>query len=117
MIAAALASGQYVEVVINGKTYTSEPGGAVVVDPAHNAWYVQLPDTDALTVSATAYTVTAQVKSWRVTAIANISNGTVTVNAAIDYTPTWTTASKTTAWGSPTASTRTGCGRCWQTSR
>ncbi|MCV4592941.1 hypothetical protein OFC51_28155, partial [Escherichia coli] len=63
VITAALASGQYVEVVINGKTYTSEPGGAVVVDPAHNTWYVQLPDTDALTVSATAYTVTAQVKS------------------------------------------------------
>ncbi len=36
VITAALASGQYVEVVINGKTYTSEPGGAVVVDPAHN---------------------------------------------------------------------------------
>ncbi|WP_244598992.1 BapA-related adhesin SiiEA, partial [Escherichia coli] len=44
VITAALASGQYVEVVINGKTYTSEPGGAVVVDPAHNTWYVQLPD-------------------------------------------------------------------------
>lgn len=100
MITAALASGQYVEVVINGKTYTSEPGGAVVVDPAHNTWYVQLPDTDALTVSATAYTVTAQVKSSAGNGNnANISNGTVTVNAAIDYTPTWTTASKTTAWG------------------
>ena len=72
VITAALASGQYVEVVINGKTYTSEPGGTVVVDPAHNTWYVQLPDTDALTVSATAYTVTAQVKSWRVTAITPI---------------------------------------------
>ncbi len=100
VITAALASGQYVEVVINGKTYTSEPGGAVVVDPAHNPWYVQLPDTDALTVSATAYTVTAQVKSSAGNGNnANISNGTVTVNAAIDYTPTWTTASKTTAWG------------------
>ncbi|HFO8581476.1 TPA: Ig-like domain-containing protein [Escherichia coli] len=100
VITAALASGQYVEVVINGKTYTSEPGGAVVVDPAHNTWYVQLPDTDALTVSATAYTVTAQVKSSAGNGNnANISNGTVTVNAAIDYTPTWTTASKTTAWG------------------
>ncbi|EFK3276680.1 Ig-like domain-containing protein [Escherichia coli] len=100
VITAALASGQYVEVVINGKTYTSEPGGAVVVDPAHNIWYVQLPDTDALTVSATAYTVTAQVKSSAGNGNnANISNGTVTVNAAIDYTPTWTTASKTTAWG------------------
>ncbi|HDW3080221.1 TPA: Ig-like domain-containing protein [Escherichia coli] len=100
VITAALASGQYVEVVINGKTYTSEPGGAVVVEPAHNTWYVQLPDTDALTVSATAYTVTAQVKSSAGNGNnANISNGTVTVNAAIDYTPTWTTASKTTAWG------------------
>ncbi|HHH6582867.1 TPA: Ig-like domain-containing protein [Escherichia coli] len=100
VITAALASGQYVEVVINGKTYTSEPGGVVVVDPAHNTWYVQLPDTDALTVSATAYTVTAQVKSSAGNGNnANISNGTVTVNAAIDYTPTWTTASKTTAWG------------------
>ncbi|EFE3177345.1 Ig-like domain-containing protein [Escherichia coli] len=100
VITAALASGQYVEVVINGNTYTSEPGGAVVVDPAHNTWYVQLPDTDALTVSATAYTVTAQVKSSAGNGNnANISNGTVTVNAAIDYTPTWTTASKTTAWG------------------
>ncbi|HGU4263915.1 TPA: Ig-like domain-containing protein [Escherichia coli] len=100
VITAALASGQYVEVVINGKTYTSEPGGAVVVDPAHNTWYVQLPDTDALTVSATAYTVTAQVKSSAGNGNnANISNGTVTVNSAIDYTPTWTTASKTTAWG------------------
>ncbi|HAM5329010.1 TPA: Ig-like domain-containing protein [Escherichia coli] len=100
VITAALASGQYVEVVINGKTYTSEPGGAVVVDPAHNTWYVQLPDTDALTVSATAYTVTAQVKSSAGNGNnANISNGTVTVNAAIDYTPAWTTTSKTTAWG------------------
>lgn len=100
VITAALASGQYVEVVINGKTYTSEPGGAVVVDPAHNTWYVQLPDTDALTVSATAYTVTAQVKSSAGNGnTANVSTGTVTVNAAIDYTPTWTTASKSTAWG------------------
>lgn len=100
VLSAPLASGQYVEVVINGKTYTSEPGGAVVVDPAHNTWYVQLPDTDALTVSATAYTVTAQVKSSAGNGNnANISNGTVMVNAAIDYTPTWTTASKTTAWG------------------
>ncbi len=92
--------GQTLTLTLNGKTYTSEPGGAVVVDPAHNTWYVQLPDTDALTVSATAYTVTAQVKSSAGNGNnANISNGTVTVNAAIDYTPTWTTASKTTAWG------------------
>lgn len=100
VITAALASGQYVEVVINGKTYTSQPGGAVVVDPAHNTWYVQLPDTDALAASATAYNVTAQVKSSAGNGnTANVSNGTVTVNAAIDYTPAWTTANKTTAWG------------------
>lgn len=100
VITAALASGQYVEVVINGKTYTSQPGGAVVVDPAHNTWYVQLPDTDALAASATAYNVTAQVKSSAGNGnTANVSTGTVTVNAAIDYTPTWTTASKSTAWG------------------
>ncbi|MBB2274076.1 Ig-like domain-containing protein [Escherichia sp. 94.0001] len=100
VITAALASGQYVEVVINGKTYTSQPGGAVVVDPAHNTWYVQLPDTDALAASATAYNVTAQVKSSAGNGnTANVSTGTVTVNAAIDYTPTWTTTSKSTAWG------------------
>ncbi|MDS1493839.1 Ig-like domain-containing protein [Shigella dysenteriae] len=58
VITAALASGQYVEVVINGKTYTSQPGGAVVVDPAHNTWYVQLPDTDVLAASATAWGLT-----------------------------------------------------------
>ncbi|MCL0917511.1 Ig-like domain-containing protein [Escherichia coli] len=100
VITAALASGQYVEVVINGKTYTSQPGGAVVVDPAHNTWYVQLPDTDTLAASAAAYNVTAQVKSSAGNGnTANVSTGTVTVNAAIDYTPTWTTASKSTAWG------------------
>ena len=100
VITAALATGQYVEVVINGKTYTSQPGGAVVVDPAHNTWYVQLPDTDTLAASATAYNVTAQVKSSAGNGnTANVSTGTVTVNAAIDYTPTWTTASKSTAWG------------------
>ncbi|EFM0296682.1 Ig-like domain-containing protein [Escherichia coli] len=100
VITAALASGQYVEVVINGKTYTSQPGGAVVVDPAHNTWYVQLPDTDALAASATAYNVTAQVKSSAGNGnTANVSNGTVTVNVAIDYTPAWTTTSKSTAWG------------------
>ncbi|GHK87506.1 hypothetical protein ECZU17_34430 [Escherichia coli] len=48
-----------------------------------------MPDTDALAASATAYNVTAQVKSSAGNGNnANISNGTVTVNAAIDYTPT-----------------------------
>ncbi|HAI8688925.1 TPA: Ig-like domain-containing protein [Escherichia coli] len=92
--------GQTLTLTLNGKTYTSQPGGAVVVDPAHNTWYVQLPDTDVLAASATAYNVTAQVKSSAGNGnTANVSNGTVTVNAAIDYTPAWTTANKTTAWG------------------
>ncbi len=100
VVTAELTSGQYVEVIINGKTYTSQPGGAVVVDPAHNTWYVQLPDSDTLAVSSTAYNVTAQVKSSAGNGNnANISSGTVTVNAAIDYTPTWTTTNKTTALG------------------
>ncbi|MCE7719906.1 Ig-like domain-containing protein [Escherichia albertii] len=100
VITAALTNGQYVEVTINGKTYNSMPGGAVVVDPAHNTWYVQMPDTDALTASSTAYAVTAQVKSSAGNGNnANISSGSLTVNAAIDYTPSWTTANKTTAYG------------------
>ncbi|HDC4599042.1 TPA: Ig-like domain-containing protein, partial [Enterobacter cloacae] len=97
---AALVNGQYVEVTVNGKTYTSQEGGAVVVDPAHNTWYVQIPAADAINVSSSAYTVTAQVKSSAGNGNnANISNGQLNVNADIDYTPTWTTTSKSTAHG------------------
>nr|WP_184280418.1 Ig-like domain-containing protein [Serratia fonticola] len=41
--------GEYVEVTINGKTYSSQDG-KVVVDPRNNTWYVQIPDADALQV-------------------------------------------------------------------
>ncbi|EPM0023331.1 Ig-like domain-containing protein, partial [Citrobacter farmeri] len=100
VITAALTSGQYVEVTVNGKTYTSQSGGAVVVDPLHNTWYVQVPDTDLLAASSTAYTVTAQVKSSAGNGNnANVGSGLLTVNAAVDYTPAWTTTNKTTAYG------------------
>ena len=53
----------YVEVVISSQTYTSQPGGAGGRRSGAQHRYVQLPDTDALAASATAYNVTAQVKS------------------------------------------------------
>ena len=60
-VSADLVNGEYLVVTVNGKTYTSQTGGAVVVDPDHNTWYLQIPDGDALSVSS--YSVTAQVKS------------------------------------------------------
>jgi len=60
-VSADLVNGEYLVIIINGKTYTSQTGGAVVVDPDHNTWYLQIPDSDALSV--TNYDVTAQVKS------------------------------------------------------
>ncbi|HFZ0817878.1 TPA: Ig-like domain-containing protein [Enterobacter cloacae] len=60
-VSADLVNGEYLVVTVNGKTYTSQTGGAVVVDPDHNTWYLQIPDSDALGVAS--YNVTAQVKS------------------------------------------------------
>ena len=60
-VSADLVNGEYLVVTVNGKTYTSQTGGAVVVDPDHNTWYLQIPDGDALSVAS--YSVTAQVKS------------------------------------------------------
>ncbi|MFP2683850.1 beta strand repeat-containing protein [Enterobacter ludwigii] len=60
-VSADLVNGEYLVVNVNGKTYTSQTGGAVVVDPDHNTWYLQIPDSDALSVAS--YNVTAQVKS------------------------------------------------------
>jgi hypothetical protein len=59
----SLVNGQYVEVTINGVTYSSEigKGYGVVVDPNNNTWYVQIPDDLALEYKN--YTVTTQVKS------------------------------------------------------
>ncbi|WP_179038102.1 Ig-like domain-containing protein [Limnobaculum xujianqingii] len=41
--------GEYLEVTVNGKTYSSQDGG-VVIDFRNNTWYVQIPDSDALPV-------------------------------------------------------------------
>ncbi|WP_163580259.1 hypothetical protein, partial [Klebsiella pneumoniae] len=38
-VSADLVNGEYLVVTVNGKTYTSQTGGAVVVDPDHNTWY------------------------------------------------------------------------------
>ncbi|EMA8094694.1 Ig-like domain-containing protein [Enterobacter hormaechei] len=78
---ADLVNGEYLVVTVNGKTYTSQTGGAVVVDPDHNTWYLQIPDSDALSVAS--YDVTAQVKS---SAGNGNTTGTATGSLVIDTT-------------------------------
>ena len=80
-VSADLVNGEYLVVTVNGKTYTSQTGGAVVVDPDHNTWYLQIPDGDALGVSS--YSVTAQVKS---SAGNGNTTGTATGSLVIDTT-------------------------------
>ncbi|MES3616590.1 beta strand repeat-containing protein, partial [Enterobacter hormaechei] len=80
-VSADLVNGEYLVVMVNGKTYTSQTGGAVVVDPDHNTWYLQIPDSDALSVAN--YDVTAQVKS---SAGNGNTTGTATGSLVIDTT-------------------------------
>ncbi|POV27095.1 Ig-like domain-containing protein [Enterobacter cloacae complex sp. ECNIH12] len=80
-VSADLVNGEYLVVTVNGKTYTSQTGGAVVVDPDHNTWYLQIPDSDALSVAN--YDVTAQVKS---SAGNGNTTGTATGSLVIDTT-------------------------------
>ncbi|HAV1717947.1 TPA: Ig-like domain-containing protein [Enterobacter hormaechei subsp. steigerwaltii] len=80
-VSADLVNGEYLVVTVNGKTYTSQTGGAVVVDPDHNTWYLQIPDSDALSVAS--YDVTAQVKS---SAGNGYTTGTATGSLVIDTT-------------------------------
>uniref|UniRef100_UPI00398B677D Ig-like domain-containing protein n=1 Tax=Enterobacter roggenkampii TaxID=1812935 RepID=UPI00398B677D len=80
-VSADLVNGEYLVVTVNGKTYTSQTGGAVVVDPDHNTWYLQIPDGDALGVAS--YSVTAQVKS---SAGNGNTTGTATGSLVIDTT-------------------------------
>ncbi|HCR0227829.1 TPA: Ig-like domain-containing protein [Enterobacter kobei] len=80
-VSADLVNGEYLVVTVNGKTYTSQTGGAVVVDPDHNTWYLQIPDSDALNVAS--YSVTAQVKS---SAGNGNTTGTTTGSLVIDTT-------------------------------
>ncbi|MBF1962216.1 Ig-like domain-containing protein [Enterobacter hormaechei] len=80
-VSADLVNGEYLVVTVNGKTYTSQTGGAVVIDPDHNTWYLQIPDSDALSVAS--YDVTAQVKS---SAGNGNTTGTATGSLVIDTT-------------------------------
>ena len=52
--------GEYLEVTVNGKTYSSQTG-AVVIDPLNNTWYVQVPNADALNIGT--YNVSAVLKN------------------------------------------------------
>ncbi|MDK9362202.1 Ig-like domain-containing protein [Lelliottia sp. V106_12] len=93
-VSADLENGEYLEVKVNGKTYTSQTGGAVVVDPDHNTWYLQIPDSDTLAVAS--YDVTAQVKS----SAGNGNNTGVTTGSLVIGTTTVNTDWATTAGNS-----------------
>ncbi|WP_219729293.1 Ig-like domain-containing protein [Nitratidesulfovibrio termitidis] len=67
-VAFDIQPGEYVEVTINGVTYSSR-NGAVVVDPQNATWYVQIPDAAALAEGT--YDVQAVLKQ---------SDGTVIVH-------------------------------------
>ncbi|WP_420844712.1 Ig-like domain-containing protein [Limnobaculum eriocheiris] len=56
-----LELGSHMTVTVNGKTYSSLTG-AVVVDTVNLTWYVQIPDSDALTANRT-YDVDVRIVS------------------------------------------------------
>ncbi|MFY7246789.1 Ig-like domain-containing protein [Enterobacter cloacae complex sp. JNL001] len=88
LVSAGLTNGEYVVITVNDKTYTSETGGAVVVDPENNTWYLQLPDGDALSVKD--YDVTAQVKSSAGNGnTAGLTTGSLIVGSEESLTPAW----------------------------
>ena len=88
LVSAGLTNGEYVVITVNDKTYTSETGGAVVVDPDNNTWYLQLPDGDALSVKN--YDVTAQVKSSAGNGnTAGLTTGSLIVGSEESLTPAW----------------------------
>ncbi|EPL05345.1 Ig-like domain-containing protein [Pseudomonas sp. CF161] len=84
-IPTALPSGGHMEVMINGVTYSSATG-AVVVDPANNTWYVQVPNANALT-SGNYEVVAALFNSDGSVAVQDRSSNELTVLSA----PTGTT--------------------------
>ncbi|OUY07219.1 hypothetical protein CAP51_11110 [Acinetobacter populi] len=55
-----ILEGEYLEVTVNSKTYSSQTG-AVVIDFDNNTWYVQIPDSDALPIGT--YNVSAVLKN------------------------------------------------------
>ena len=88
LVSAELTNGEYLVINVNGKTYTSESGGAVVVDPDNNTWYLQIPDSDALSVKN--YDVTAQVKSSAGNGnTADLTTGSLVVGNEASLTPAW----------------------------
>ncbi|HGA3138189.1 TPA: Ig-like domain-containing protein [Enterobacter hormaechei] len=88
LVSAGLTNGEYVVITVNDKTYTSETGGAVVVDPDNNTWYLQLPDGDALSVKN--YDVTAQVKSSAGNGnTAGLTTGSLILGSEESLTPAW----------------------------
>ncbi|WP_354410998.1 Ig-like domain-containing protein [Variovorax atrisoli] len=64
-----LAGGQYIEVTVAGKTYSSADG-SVVVDSQNNTWYVQVPSA----VATGTYDVQAVIKNG--TGVAVVSDDT-----------------------------------------
>ncbi len=93
----ALGEGMYVQVVVNGVTYTSETGGAVVVDPLNNTWYLQVPGALGLA----SYDVTAQVRS----SAGNGNDAGISTSAIVIYAETAVDTSwATTASGAYTNS-------------
>ncbi|MFO6298552.1 Ig-like domain-containing protein [Rahnella selenatireducens] len=91
----ALGEGMYVQVVVNGVTYTSETGGAVVVDPLNNTWYLQVPGALGLA----SYNVTAQVRS----SAGNGNDAGIDTSAIIVYAET----AVDTSWATTAGSTST----------
>ncbi|MDU3154598.1 MAG: Ig-like domain-containing protein [Hafnia alvei] len=87
-VSAELTNGEYLVISVNGKAYTSETGGTVVVDPENNTWYMQIPNSDVLGVKS--YDVTAQVKSSAGNGnTAGITTGSLNVGNEESLTPSW----------------------------
>ncbi len=88
LLSAKLTNSEYLVINVNGKTYTSDSGGAVVVDPDNNTWYLQIPDGDALSVKN--YDVTAVVKSSAGNGnTVDLTTGSLVVGNEASLTPAW----------------------------
>ncbi|WP_284336576.1 Ig-like domain-containing protein [Comamonas sp. NoAH] len=74
--------GEYLEVIVNGVTYSSKTGD-VVVDPQNNTWYVQIPATHALPINN--YAVQAFLKEANGSVITD-GTGNLSVAATPDVT-------------------------------
>jgi len=57
-----VGEGEYLEVTVNGKTYSSQ-NGAVSIDPTSSTWSLQIPDLDELLATGQYYDVQAVLKS------------------------------------------------------